>query len=95
MSGVKSKTLNNTIEFSNALPVRGELLIRGTIPGDPRLCYDEEMRDLVFLFIHLIATLATFREWNKAGQGEPRGRIMPVVVTLAVLADGKSIRFPL
>ena len=38
--------------------VRGELLIRGTRSGAPRFCYDEEMRDLVILFIYLIATLA-------------------------------------
>ena len=42
-------------------PVHGELLIRDTTPGDSRLCYDEQMRDLVFLFIHLIATFAWVR----------------------------------
>jgi hypothetical protein len=40
------------------LPVSGELLIRDTTPGDSRFCYDDEMRDLAILFIHLIATFA-------------------------------------
>jgi len=39
-------------------PVPGELLIRGTPPSDSRLCYRGAMRDLVILFIHLIATFA-------------------------------------
>jgi len=38
--------------------VPGELLIRGTTPGDSGFCYDKEMRDLVILFVHIIATLA-------------------------------------
>jgi putative transposase len=37
--------------------VHGELLIRGSTPGDSRSCYDEKMRDLVFLFVHVIVTL--------------------------------------
>ncbi len=39
-------------------PVHGELLIRGTTPCDSRICYDQETRDLVILFVHVIATLA-------------------------------------
>ena len=39
-------------------PVPGELLIRGSIPSDFRFCYDQEMRDLVILFVHVIATVA-------------------------------------
>jgi hypothetical protein len=38
-------------------PVPGELLIRGSTPSDSMLCYDEEMRDLVILFVHVIANL--------------------------------------
>ena len=38
-------------------PVRGELLIRGSIPGDSGFCYDQKMRDLLILFVHAIATL--------------------------------------
>jgi len=41
-------------------PVPGELLIRGKTPGNSRLCYHGAMRDLVLLFIHLIATFARF-----------------------------------
>jgi len=37
--------------------VPGELLIRGPTPSDSWLCYDEEMRDLVILLVHVIATL--------------------------------------
>jgi hypothetical protein len=37
--------------------VCGELLIRGSTPSDSRFCYDEKMRDLVILFVHVIATL--------------------------------------
>jgi hypothetical protein len=42
----------------NLHPIPGELLISDTTPGDSRFCCDEEMRDLVILFIHLIATFA-------------------------------------
>ena len=38
--------------------VPGDLLIRGTTPCDSRFCYDAQMRDLVILFVHVIATLA-------------------------------------
>ena len=44
--------------YGDCPPVPGELLIRGTTPGDSRFCYDKEMRDLVILFVHVIATLA-------------------------------------
>jgi hypothetical protein len=39
-------------------PVLGDLLIRGSIPGDSRFCYDGKMRDIVILFVHVIATFA-------------------------------------
>lgn len=37
--------------------VHGELLTRGSTASDSRSCYDDEMRDLVILFVHVIATL--------------------------------------
>jgi hypothetical protein len=39
-------------------PVPRELLIRGSIPSDSIFCYDVEMRDLLILFVHVIATPA-------------------------------------
>jgi hypothetical protein len=41
-------------------PVHGELLIRPEFREFSVPCYDEEMRDLVILFVHLITTLARF-----------------------------------
>jgi hypothetical protein len=38
------------------LAVPGKLLFRDTTPGDSKSCFDEEMRDQVILFIHVIAT---------------------------------------
>jgi len=37
--------------------VPGELLICGATSGNSRICYNKEMRDLVILFVHVIATL--------------------------------------
>jgi hypothetical protein len=45
-------------EFLGLPLVLGELLIRGTTPGDSRFCYDKEMRDLIILFVHVIVTLS-------------------------------------
>jgi hypothetical protein len=42
------------------MAIYGELLIRDTTPGDPMFCYDEEKRDPVILFLHLMATLSRF-----------------------------------
>ena len=39
-------------------PVYGELLISSTIPRVCRSGYNARMRDLVILFVHVIATLA-------------------------------------
>ena len=44
--------------IASLYPVPGELLIRGSTPSNSRVCYDQEMRDLVILFVHVIATLA-------------------------------------
>jgi hypothetical protein len=38
--------------------VFGELLFRDMTPGDSRSCKNEQVRDLVILFIHFIVTLA-------------------------------------
>jgi hypothetical protein len=38
-------------------PVHGELLICPEFCGFSVSCYDEEMRDLVILFVHLIVTV--------------------------------------
>ena len=40
------------------MAVPGELRIRGSTPSDFMFCYDTEMRDLIILFVHVIATLA-------------------------------------
>ncbi len=34
------------------------MLIRGTSSGDSTICYDAAMRDLVILFVHVLAILA-------------------------------------
>jgi hypothetical protein len=52
---VKNKSL---LRSPHKSPVPCELLIRGTSPCDSRFCYDQEMRDLVILFVQVIATLA-------------------------------------
>ncbi len=36
------------------LAVPGKLLFCGTTPGNSKFCFDEEMRDQVILFIHVI-----------------------------------------
>jgi hypothetical protein len=46
------------IHASKFFGVPGELLIRGTTAGDSRFCYDKDVRDLVILVVHVIATLA-------------------------------------
>ena len=46
------------VEFGH---VPGELLIRDITLGDCGFCYDEQMRDLVILFIYLIGTFARLR----------------------------------
>jgi transposase InsO family protein len=56
-AGWRESFVDTFIEQSlEAVP--GELLICGLIPSDSRFCYDHEMRDLVILFVHVIATLA-------------------------------------
>ena len=58
-------------------PVHGELLICPEFCGFSVSCYDEEMRDLVILFVHLITTLVRL-----AGPGGVRS-----VVAESLLAE--------
>jgi hypothetical protein len=48
--------------------VPGELLVRGSTPSDSMFCYDAELRDLVILFVHVIATLARLSELQRREQ---------------------------
>jgi putative transposase len=50
--------MSRSSETPDVWLVPGELLICGTSPGNSRICYNKEMRDLVILFVHVIATLA-------------------------------------
>src|SRR6516165_8057974 len=54
-------------------PVHGELLICPEFCGFSVSCYDEEMRDLVILFVHLITTLVRL-----AGPGGVRSVVVMV-----------------
>ena len=51
--------------------VYGELIICGTTPGDSRIYYDYEMRNLVILFVHVIATLARLLGLLRQNRGRP------------------------
>jgi len=82
--------LPNTQLAVTGQPVHGELLICPEFCGFSVSCYDEEMRDLVILFVHLITTLVRL-----AGPGG-----VPPVVRGAQCAEtawerfGKELRTP-